>query len=1086
MNLIPIEQPTAVEFDPFAGGELLLTAPVTESQKEIWASVRMGDDANCAYNESQSLRLQGNLNVEALQSALQALVQRHEALRTTFSPDGQNLCISDSLILEIPFIDLSALGEQEKTNRVSELLKQSVSQPFDLENGPLFRTQLVKLASQEHFLLMTVHHIICDGWSWGVMMPDLGNFYSAFCQGNMPQMEPAERFSDYALQQEEEANGEEANGEEAIATIEYWLQQFSGSVPMLDFPVDRTRPALRTFESARLDWTLDAKLVASLKLLGMKSGASFMTTMLAGFEVFLARESGQNDIVVGIPAAGQVTTGFTQLVGHCVNLLPLRTQVKSDRSFSDYLKQRKSTVLNAYDRQQFTFGKLVQKLSLPRDPSRIPLVPIVFNIDRALEADSLPFTGLEAEFITNPRAYENFEIFINGRESQNKVILECQYNTNLFDAETIRRRMAEFETLLSAIVANPERTIATLPLLPETQQQLLTKWNSTQRNYPQDKCIHQLVEEQVALTPDAIAVVFADRQLTYLQLNEAANRLANYLQALGVKPESLVGICVERSLEMVIAILSVLKAGGAYVPIDPVLPRERIAYMMEDAKISILLTQQVLKANLPDTGARMVYLDSDGESIATSSATQAVSGVTSTNLSYIIYTSGSTGKPKGVQIQHQSVVNLLNSVRVEPGLTGQDTLLSVTTFSFDISVSEIFLPLIVGAKLVLVSREVAGDGNKLLGLLKASETTFLQATPATWRMLLTAGWQGNPGLKMVSTGEPLPQELAEQLLPKGAELWNLYGPTETTIWSTAYRVESSDKPIYIGRAIANTKTYILDAHLQPVPVGVPGELYIGGLGLARGYLNRPDLTAEHFIKSPFESGERLYKTGDLTRFLNNGCIECLGRLDYQVKIRGFRIELGEIEAVLSQHPSVRECVVVARKQEGGDERLVAYIIGSRGDSGATISELRSYLKQQLPEYMVPANFMLLDSMPLTPSGKMDRKALPEPDVSRLMAENYVAPRNEVEKQMTKLWAQVLKLDRVGIRDNFFEMGGHSLLAAQLIARIRQVFAVDLPMRTLFEASTTAELVERVETILWAAQAVNTNNDMMEDYEEGEI
>jgi amino acid adenylation domain-containing protein len=1082
MNLTSIEQPTAVEFDPFAGGELLLTAPATESQKEIWASVRMGDDANCAYNESQSLRLQGNLNVEALQSALQALVQRHEALRTTFSPDGQNLCISDSLKLEIPFIDLSALGEQEKTNRVSELLKQSVSQPFDLENGPLFRTQLIELASQEHLLLMTVHHIICDGWSWGVMMPDLGNFYSAFCAGNMPELEEAERFSDYALQQEEEANSEEATATEA-----YWLQQFADSVPVLDFPVDRTRPALRTFESARLDWTLDAQLVASLKLLGMKSGASFMTTMLAGFEVFLARESGQNDIVVGIPAAGQAATGFTQLVGHCVNLLPLRTRIESDRTFSDYLKQRKSTVLDAYDRQQFTFGSLVQKLSLPRDPSRIPLVPIVFNIDRALEADSLPFAGLEAEFITNPRVYENFEIFINGRECKGKVILECQYNTNLFDAETIRQRMAEFETLLSAIVTNPEREIATLPLLPETQQQLLTKWNNTQRDYPQDKCIHQLVEEQAARTPEAVAIVFEDRKLTYRELDEAANRLANYLVALGVKPDTLVGICVDRSLEMIIGLLGVLKAGGAYVPLDPALPRDRIAYMMEDAQISILLTQQTLKANLPDREVKTVCIDSDWDAISTSSATAPASGVTSANLSYIIYTSGSTGKPKGVQIQHRNVANLLNSVRVEPGLTAQDVLLSVTTFSFDISVSEIFLPLIVGAKLVLVSREVAGDGNKLLGLLNASGTTFLQATPATWRMLLTAGWQGSPGLKMVSTGEPLPKELAEQLLPKGSELWNLYGPTETTIWSTAYRVESSDEPIYIGRAIANTQTYILDARLQPVPVGVPGELYIGGAGLARGYLNRPDLTAERFIDNPFAPGERLYKTGDLTRFLKDGRIECLGRLDYQVKIRGFRIELGEIESVLSQHPSVRECVVVAFKKGGGDERLVAYIVGSRGDSGATISELRGYLKQQLPDYMVPTNFMFLDALPLTSSGKVDRKALPEPDVSRLMAENYVAPHNEAEEQMAKIWAQVLKLDRVGIRDNFFELGGHSLLAAQLIARIRQVFAVDLPMRVLFEASIIADLVERVETIRWAAQAIETNNsDTTEDYEEGEI
>ena len=1088
MSLLPVDYQsrlTAVDFDPFADGELLLTAPATESQKEIWASVKMGDAANCAYNESQSLRLKGELDVKVFQSAVEELVQRHEALRTTFSTNGNILCIVASRQIEIPIIDLSSLELQDQQEKLASILRQEVEQPFDLEHGPLFRAKIVKLQLQEHLAILTAHHIICDGWSWAVLMPDLGKLYSGLQQGIVPELGEPDHLSEYATLQEEEADSPEA-----IATEKYWLKQFADSVPVLDFPSDRPRPPLRTFNAAREDWHLNPELVANLKQLGTKLGCSFMTTILGGFEVWLHRMTGQNDLVVGIPAAGQAALGQYNLVGHCVNLLPLRSQINGEKSFSDYLQTRRSAVLDAYDHQQFTFGSLVKKLVLPRDSSRIPLVPIIFNVDQALESDQLPFIDLEVEFFSNPRTFENFELFINATELHGELILECQYNTNLFDADTIRRRMAEFETLLLGIVANPNQTIAKLPILPAVEQQLLATWNNTQIAYPQDICIHQLFETQVQKTPDAIAVVFEEELISYRELNLRANQLAHYLQSLGVGSEVLVGLCVERSLEMVVGVLGILKAGGAYVPLDYAYPQERLAFMLQDAQVSVLLTQEKLKAGLPNHQAEIICLDTNWQSLDYG-LDNPTHNITSNNLAYVIYTSGSTGQPKGVQIEHRSAVNLLNAVAQEPGLTAEDTLLSVTSLSFDIAVSEIFLPLSVGAKLMLVSREVAADGTQLLKTLTTSGATFMQPTPVTWRLLLAAGWQGSPQLKMISTGEALPRELANQLLPKGACLWNLYGPTETTIWSTGYKVTTGNKAISIGCPLANTQLYILDSHLQPVPIGISGELYIGGEGLARGYLNRPDLTAEKFISNPFSPNpkSRLYKTGDLARYLPDGHIEYLGRIDYQIKLRGFRIELGEIETALLQHPEVKEGVVIVREDTSNENNLVGYIVAETGqDSLQVISQLRRFLKQQLPDFMVPTIFMALEAMPLTPNGKVDRKALPEPDASRPELEaNYVAPRTPIEQQIADIWMQVLNVKRVGIYDNFFELGGYSLVGIQVVSRVRQALQVEILMSNLFELPTVADLAERVETLRWATQGIQAaEGETADDYEEGEL
>ncbi|MGB7440981.1 MAG: amino acid adenylation domain-containing protein, partial [Coleofasciculaceae cyanobacterium] len=643
-----------------------------------------------------------------------------------------------------------------------------------------------------------------------------------------------------------------------------------------------------------------------------------------------------------------------------------------------------------------------------------------------------------------------------------------EYNTDLFQAETINRMLGHFQTLLTSIAADPEQRLSELQLLTNAEQhQLLVEWNNTQADYPKEVCIHQLFEEQVQNTPDAVAVVFENQQLTYEQLNQQANQLAHHLQNLGVKPEVLVGICLERSLEMVIGLLAILKAGGAYVPLDPAYPQERLALMLSDSQASVLLTQQKLLDRLPDYQGQILCIDTNWP---VTSQNNPPSTTKPNNLAYVIYTSGSTGKPKGVQIPHSTLVNFLKSMEQQPGLTASDTLLAVTSISFDIAALELYLPLITGARLVLVSREVASDGKQLIEQLNSSDATVMQATPATWHMLLVAGWQGNPQLKILCGGEALATDLAEQLLSKGNALWNLYGPTETTIWSAAYQVEESQlaqTSVPIGRPIANTQIYLLDSFAQPVPVGIAGELHIGGDGLARGYLHRPELTDEKFITNA--SGERLYKTGDLARYLPDGTIEYLGRIDHQVKLRGFRIELGEIETVLRQHRALQQAVVIAREDEPDNQRLVAYVVGQVGE-GEITSQLRSFLGSKLPKYMIPSAFVLLEALPLTPNGKIDRRALPVPETVQHVSEtSFVEPRSFVEEMLAGIWAEVLGIKQVGIYDNFFELGGHSLLATQVVSRLEKAFQLELPLRHLFESPTLAELAIVIEETMKVEQ-----------------
>ncbi len=1077
----------AVDFDPFAAGELLLTVPATPAQTEIWLSVQMGDAANCAYNLSQSFRLTGSLNQPALESSLQQLVGRHESLRTTFSSNGESLCIVAELPIEIPTIDLTELALPDQDLQLAQIINQDLNQPFQIEQVPLFRAHIIKLAAREHVLLLNAHHIVCDGWSWSILIEDLGALYSAQVQGIAPNLPIAEKFSDYAS-----AQIAAAQESDAAATEQYWLAQFADVVPVVDFPTDRPRPSFRTFNSARVDYDLDPEIGDQLKALGQKFGCSFATTILAGFEVFLHRLTGQADLVVGIPACGQIAAGQDRLVGHCTNLLPLRTQINRNQSFSDYLQQRRSTILDAYDHQQFTFGSLVSKLALVRDPSRIPLVPIMFNLDRAAANNSHLFSGLELTSQLNPREFETFELFVNAVELDDKIVLECQYNTNLFDRATIQRHLSEFETLLQGIIANPAQLISQLPILTTAaRQQILVDWNQTQADYPDTKCLHQLVETQVKLTPDAVAIVCGEQQLTYAELDCQANQVANYLIDVGVKPATFVGICVERSLQMVVGLLGILKTGAAYVPIDPNYPVDRLEYMLIDAQIEVLLTQQPLVQHLPTQVKQLVCLDTDRAQIAQAATNTPLVNIHPDDIAYVIYTSGSTGKPKGVEVLHRGVVNFLTSMQHQPGIVATDRLLSVTTLSFDIAVLELFLPITVGASVVLLSRADGMDGRELASTIDTAGITIMQATPSTWRLLLEADWAGNRQLKILVGGEAISRDLATQLLAKSAAAWNMYGPTETTIWSTVEQLTADNQRISIGRPIANTEIYILDAQLQPVPIGITGDLYIGGVGLARGYWQRPDLTGDKFRPHPFSTAPtaRIYQTGDLARYLPNGKIECLGRADFQVKLRGFRIELGEIEALLCQHPTIAQAIAIIREDLPGDRRLVAYLVPTTSSAPSpTTSELRQFLQQKLPDYFLPAAMVVLPALPLTPNGKIDRQALPAPATTNFQLQtSFVAPTTPTEISLAAIWVQVLRIDRVGTGDDFFELGGHSLLATQVISRARQTFAIDIPLQSLFEQPTIAGLASRIDTSLWfktSSQhgAATTTVDEMEEIE----
>ncbi len=1060
----------AAEFDPFAGGTIERVIATSEAQREVWLADQLGVAASLAFNESVRLRLCGQLDPAALQGALGALVRRHDALRSTLGPDGADLLVGSGNVAPLECVDLRGLAAAASAAALEAAAASAVETPFDLANGPLLRATLFRLGEEEHVLFMTAHHIVCDGWSWGVIAEDLGLLY-AEQTGASPSPEPAPSYADYVAWEAAEA-ASPARGEDE----RFWLGRFAGdSVPVLELPTDRLRPPVRTFASRRIDRPLDGALVEAARKTGAKAGASLFATLFSAFAATLSRIAGQDDLVVGVPAAGQSASELLRLVGHCVTLLPVRTSVDAAEPFAAYLQRSASALLDAFEHQNLTFGSLLRKLPLRRDPSRLPLVSVMFNVDQAIDADAGTFPGIAVELTGNARRFENFELFVNASRANGGLVLECQYNTDLFDADTITRWLSAYEALLRAAIAEPARPVGRLDWLDPAQAAALRGLQPATTPVA-DALMHAGFVRQAAATPDRIALRGDGSALTYAELDQRSNRLARTLRARGVRRGEHVGLCLSRQPDMLVALLAVLKAGGTYVPLDPGFPAARLAFCAEDAALALLVTESTAavapRTWRPDAAGRVLEIDTDRGWLDESPEALVPGELDAhpADAAYVIYTSGSTGQPKGVAVPHRAVANFLASMAKQPGIGAEDRLAAVTTLSFDIAVLELLLPLGVGAEVRLVSRDTAMDGRLLAALLESSGATMMQATPGTWRMLVDAGWRGGPTFRALVGGESLPAELADDLLDRTAELWNLYGPTETTVWSTAWRVQRSpidERGMSIGRPIDNTSVWILDEALQPCPIGVPGEICIGGAGVAIGYLNRPELTADRFVPDPWSTSPaaRLYRTGDRGRWRSDGLLAHLGRLDFQVKVRGYRIELGEIEAACEAQPGVARSVVLAREDRPGDVRLVAYLAAT---AGMTIDEasLRAALRARLPDYMLPQHVVTLPRIPELPNGKIDRRALPAPlAVNVPVQPTRLAPRTPLQRQVLDAMEAVLNLPGLALDDDFFAIGGHSLLASRLTSRLSEELGISLPVRTIFEAPTAERLAAAAEAAL---------------------
>jgi amino acid adenylation domain-containing protein len=1028
--------------------------PLTEAQMEIWLSAQLGEDASCAFNESFTLHLRGSLDKQALIDSLQDLVARHEALRATIVPERNSLHFAAASKLSIEVEDLSSASSAQRTAVLETAKQHEASTPFDLVRGPVLRARLFRLDPQQHALIFTSHHIVCDGWSTNVLLSELSSLYAARRKGTNATLPNPVQFNDYARQQSRNADNPDVAA--------YWLERFAQVPAVLDLPTDRPRPAVKSFKGATYRTRIDSVTYKQIRQAGAKQGCTLFATLFTGFASLLHRLTSQSDIVIGIPTAGQSVLEDGNLVGHCVNFLPIRVRLTESLSAAELLQQVKRTLLDAQDHQSYTYGTLVRRLKLRRDPSRLPLVEVQFNLEKV--GTHLDFPDLKVEIDPNPKTAINFDLFVNIVESDQGLMIDCDYNSDLFDRETISRWLNHFEILLKGLAANPNQEVDRLPLLSDAElRQVLHDWNATEHEYPRQKCVHELFEEQVARRPDAIAVSFEGRSLTYAQLDKRANQLARHLMSVGVTPGSLVGIALDRSLDLLVGLLGIWKAGAAYLPLDTAYPRDRIAFIMEETALATLLTHSKHVPNLPIFDSRAICVDRDSVLIRQEPETCPAVEVDPSFVAYTIYTSGSTGKPKGVEVTHRNVVNLLWSMRTSPGLSDRDRLVAVTTLSFDIAGLELFLPLVVGAQVILASRVTAQDPRLLIALLNESKATVMQATPATWRLLLEVGWLGTPGLKMLCGGEALPRGLADELLQLG-ELWNMYGPTETTIWSATSRVEPGEGPITIGPPIHNTQFFVLDAKLQSVPVGVPGELFIAGDGVAKGYFRNPPLTAERFIPNPLtnNSADRFYKTGDLVRYRPDGTLEFLGRLDNQVKVRGFRIELGEIEFVLARNPDIRECVVAAQQDESGSSRLIAYCV-PQDPQTCSSEDMRNWIAASLPEYMVPSVFVFMPGLPHTPNGKVDRKALVRLDALSLPEQTlFIAPRTATEAKLAAVCAEVLKLDRVSVHDSLFDLGADSIHLFQIIARAASVGIAIAPQQIL-RLRTVAALAGELDT-----------------------
>ncbi len=1054
------------------------SAPASFSQQRLWFLHQL-ELSEASYNVPRAIRLTGSLDVAALRRALAEIVQRHDVFRTHFvNVDGlpQQIVTSDDIPLTVT--DLSNLQRSERKSQTEQLVAAEATRPFDLAHGPIMRTSLLRLGEQEHVLLLTSHHIVSDAWSAEILFRELGALYDAFVSGRPSPLTPLPiQYADFAEWQREWLQG--AVLEEQLA---YWKKQLACVNDVLALPTDHPRPPVQTFRGAYKSLTLPGMLSEQIAELSRREGVTTFMTLLAAFAALLARYTGEEDIVVGSPIAGRNRQEIEGLIGFFVNTLVLRADLSGNPSFTELLKRVREVALEAYAHQEVPFEKLVEELEPERSLGHSPLFQVMFALHHAAQAE-FSLRGLTLEQIKTETNTSKFDLSLFVADEADGLTCIAEYNTDLFDEATIERLLGHYQRVLEAVVANAEQRISELPLLTVDQREQVVEWNNTGAEIPQGT-IDDLFEAQVERTPKAVAVKFGDRQLTYEELNSRANQLAHHLRRLGVGPEVHVAICVERSLEMIVGLLGILKAGGAYVPLEPAYPAERISFILEDSQARLLLTQEHLTHSLPVASVQTICLDRDWQEIARQSSENPADGAAAEgaeNSAYLIYTSGSTGQPKGVLSAHRASVNRFAWMwRTYPFGEGE-VCCQKTALSFGDSIWEIFGPLLQGVPLVIIPDEIVKDPERFVAALSVNKVTRLVLVPSLLRVILELGEdlaRQLPDLRYcVCSGETLPVELAQlfrEQIPE-TKLINLYGSSEVAADVTCYEVHIVDglSTVPIGRPIANTEVYILDANLQPAPVGVPGEIYVGGDGLARGYLNRAELTAEKFVAHPFSrvSGARLFRTGDIGRYQSDGNVEYRGRRDTQVKVRGFRIELGEIEAQLASHTQVHQAVVVARDDERGDKQLVAYVVAA-GEAPAN-NELRAHLRRKLPDHMIPAAFVLLETLPLTASGKVNRLALPPPDRKQLVAgEDFVAPRTQTEEILASVWADVLDTADVGVNDDFFALGGHSLLLARIAARIRETFQLELPLRALFEAPTVAALAERIETARRTAEGLD--------------
>jgi amino acid adenylation domain-containing protein len=1063
-------QPDAIELVAREGD-----LPLSLSQERAWFIQQMSRD-NRSYNAHAYLHLSGVLAVAVLEKCLSEIVRRHEIFRTTFPfREHPVQVIHKPWAVELPVVDLQDIPESERAVRLDQLIQEEGQNIFDLEQLPLVRWKLFRLGKDEHVLSHLEHHMVHDGWSFNVFLGELNELYTAYSRNEAsPLAELPIQFADFALWQRKWMQGEEAQGQ-----LAYWKQHLSGSTPLLELPYDRARPAVQSHRGAAQRIELTEEMSRSLMVVARQERATLFMILMAAFQTLLFRYSAHDDICVGTGIANRRWQQSEGLIGMLINNLVLRTDFSGDPTFQQLLQRVRDLTLDAFANQDIPFDKVVEVLRPKRDPSYNPLFQVMLSFHDAT-APEMTLPGLDVNLkvaISNGSSKFDMNLTVvphlkklrgSSLMGDPGVTVIWEYNTDLFDEATIQRMAGHYQALLESIAADPEQRVSQLPLLSEAERrQLLVQFNDTARDYPQQECLHQLFEAQAELTPQAIALVFEEQELSYAELNIKANQLAHHLKKTGVGPEVVVGVCLERSIEMVVALFAILKAGGAYLPLDPGYPQERLALMLADARLPVLLTTRAIAERLPEHTANVICLNDDWHLIAESETGNVKSGVTASNPAYVIYTSGSTGQPKGVMITHQGICNRLRWMQEVYGLNGADHVLQKTPFSFDVSVWEFFWPLSVGARLVVARPEGHRDNGYLVELIGRQRISTLHFVPSMLQAFLeeSGGGRCRSLRRVICSGEALAVELQERFFKHHeAELHNLYGPTEASVDVTFWACQrNSDlRSVPIGWPIANTQIYLLDGELEPVPLGVAGELYIGGVGLARGYLYRPELTAERFIPHPFSrrAGARLYHTGDLARYQADGNLEFLGRVDHQVKLRGYRIELGEIEAALGRHEQVSEVVVVARGGAGsGEQRLVGYVVRQPG-SVVSSGELREYLKQSLPDYMIPAALVLLEQLPLTANGKVDRKALPAPEPSRVdLGGAYVPPQSEVERAIAGVWQEILQVEKVGRHDNFFDLGGHSLLLMRVRNRLAELLEQDVTITEIFKYPTVNSLAE---------------------------